>query len=194
MGVSFTALAVSKIFDLLLYQMFYGEAAENQYQVGRPEMIFGYARWLFMLVVTTPLLYANLRVWVSEWERARLAVVGVYATLFAVLIIYAQRFIDLNALVPYILLPVAVLTIVTFLFTYAQKRLPNVHGLLVGIGWLAYLVTSSLRPALISNGTETINFVTIAEMLDILAWLVLFAGFAVKPRFVRVISLNHLMV
>jgi hypothetical protein len=187
MGVSFTALAISKIFDVFLYQMFYGEAPEIQYLVGHPGLVFVAARWLFILVVSVPLLYANLRVWVAERERARLAIVGVYSAVFIVLILQANTFASLNALTPYMVFPVAVVTIVTFLFTYARKRLPNVHGLLVGLGWVAYLITNSLRPLLLGDGTGAFGSASFAELLDMLAWLVIFAGFIVKPGYAKAV-------
>ncbi len=187
MGVSFTALAVSKIFDVFLYQMFYGEGKANQNLVDHPGLVFGYARWLFMLVVMAPLLYANLRVWVAERERARLAAVGAYVAIFAVWILQTRTFAGLTALVPAILLPVAAITVVTFLFAYARRRLPNVHGLLVGLGWAAYVVTNSIRPVLLGMGSDTFGLVSVAEVLDMLAWLVIFAGFTIRPRYARAV-------
>ncbi len=187
MGVSFTALAASKIFDIALYQTFYGERPEIQYVVGHPGLVFVTARWLFILVVSVPLLYANLRVWIPERGRARLVVLGAYAAVFIVLILRANTFASLNALTPYMVLPVAAVTIVTFLFAYATKRLPNVHGLLVGIGWVAYLITNSVRPLLLANGTGAFGSASIAELLDMLAWLVIFAGFALKPGYAKAV-------
>jgi hypothetical protein len=186
-GVSFTALAASKVLDIILYEMLYGVAQENQYIVGHPSMPFAHARWLFMLVVTAPLLYANLHVWVAERGRARLAVVGAHTALFALLILQTNTYAGLSALTPYILLPVAIITVVTFLFAYASKRLPNVHGLLVGLGWAAYLVTSSVRPMLLASGTGTFGLVSVAEILDMLAWLVIFIGFALKPGYAKAV-------
>ncbi len=187
MGVSFTALAISKILDVFLMQMFYGEAAENQNMVGHPGLVFGYARWLFMLVVIAPLLYANLHVWVAERERVRLGVVGAYVAIFSVLILETQTFAGLTALVPALVVPVGAITVVTFLFAYARKRLPNVHGLLVGLGWAAYIVSSSMRPMLLSLGSGTFGLASIAEFLDMLAWLVIFAGFTMRPRYARAV-------
>ncbi len=181
-GLSFTALAISKFFDVYLYENFYGEGPAVQTMEGHPGLVFVSARWLFILVVSVPLLYANLRVWVSERERARLAFVGAYTALFVVLIFQAKTFAALNALLPFMVLPVAAITIVTFLFIYARKRLPNVHGLLVGLGWAAYLVTNSVRPLLLANGSASM-----AELLDMLAWLIIFAGFIIRPSYARAI-------
>ncbi len=187
MGVSFSALAVSKIFDIFLYQTFNSSAPENQYIENFPGLVFATARWLFILVVAVPLLYANLRVWVAEHERARLAVVGAYSAVFVFLILEAQTYNALGSLLPFIVLPAATITIVTFLFAYARKRLPNVHGLFVGLGWAAYLVTNSLRPMLLSLGASTGAYylASVAEILDMLAWLVIFAGLTLRPKFAR---------
>ncbi len=181
-GISYIALAISKFFDIYLYETFYWAGQKVQQEAGHPGLVFVSARWLFILVVTVPLIYANLRVWVAERARTRLACVGAYVAVFVVLILQAQTFADLNALLPFMVLPVAALTIVTFIFAYARKRLPNVHGLLVGVGWAAYLITNSVRPLLLANGSASM-----AELLDMLAWLIIFAGFIIRPSYARAI-------
>ncbi len=187
MGVSFTALAVSKIFDIFLFQTFNSAAPAIEYVENYPGLEFATARFLFILVVAVPLLYANLRVWISERERARLTIVGAYAAVFVFLILQARTFAGLSALLPFIVLPVAALTIVTFLFAYATKRLPNVHGLLVGIGWVAYLVTNSLRSQLLLIGESIFGLASVAEILDMLAWLIIFAGLVIRPGYARAV-------
>ncbi|HMF32371.1 MAG TPA: hypothetical protein VKK79_13200 [Candidatus Lokiarchaeia archaeon] len=88
-------------------------------------------------------------------------------------------------MLPYIVVPAAVLTVVTFLFVYRQRRLPGVYSLLVAIGWLAYIVTQAVRPTLMAIGPAPWGLVTVAELLDMAAWIVIFLGFVLKPPFAR---------
>jgi len=185
MGVSFLALTISKFFDIALWNLFINEPLESQYELGRPEMPLGYARWLFMIAVMAPLLYANLCVWLSEQKRLRGLIIFTYSLTFTIIILQAKCFADLNALIIWILLPVAVITIVTFLFTYLQKRLPGVHGLLISLGWLGYVITTGIRPLFIRIG-----FVSIAEILDMLMWVVIFLGFVLKPPYARLCKIS----
>ncbi len=180
MGVSFVALAISKFFDIILYENFYGDA-NVQDDIWPPGLVFASARWLFILVVSVPLLYANLCVWMAERERLRLVFVASYTALFVVLILQANTFAKLSSLLPLMVIPVAAITILTFLFVYARKRLPNVHGLLVGLGWVAYLITNSIRPSLLAIGSASI-----AELLDMISWLIIFSGFVFRPTYARV--------
>ncbi len=184
MGISFTALGASKVFDIALYSMFLDVNYANL-AVWDERLVFGYVRWLMMLVVSAPLLYANLKVWAADHPRLRLFLVGGHTVGFAILILQAQSFAFLNALTSWLILPLALITILTFLFIYKQKRLPNVHGLLVGIGWLGYVFSSYIRPILMRVGNPPWGLVIIAEILDLAMWVVIFLGFVLKPKFSR---------
>ncbi len=184
MGISFSALGASKVFDIVLYSMFLDVNYANL-AVWDERLVFGYVRWLMMLVVSAPLLYANLKVWAADHPRLRLFLVGAHTVGFAILILLSQSFAALNALTSWLILPLALITILTFLFIYKQKRLPNVHGLLVGMGWLGYVFSSYIRPTLMRVGNPPWGLVIIAELLDLVMWVIIFFGFVLKPKFAR---------
>jgi hypothetical protein len=77
------------------------------------------------------------------------------------------------------------MTVVTFLFIYRQHRLPGVHSLVFAIGWIAYMVTQFLRPTLMAIGPAPWGLVTIAELLDMGAWVIIFLGLILKPPFAK---------
>ncbi|HMF30742.1 MAG TPA: hypothetical protein VKK79_04975 [Candidatus Lokiarchaeia archaeon] len=182
MGVSFTALAASKIFDIILYGMFLGVdyASLNTWD---PRLVWGYARWLLILVVVVPLLYANLCVWLANRPRTRLLIVMGFAAGFATFILSAQSYSALNAMLPLLVLPPGVLTVVTFLFAYLHQRLPNVHGLLVSLGWVGYIISSIIRPSLMKIGNPPWGLVIVSELIDMVMWIIIFLGFVLHPKF-----------
>jgi FtsH-binding integral membrane protein len=185
MGVSFVALAASKVFDIFLYSMFLGEPISSQNQPGNPGMPLAYIRWLLILVVLGPLVFVNLQIWLPDRPKVRGTLLLAYISIFAALFLSSQTYAELNALLPAVLFPPALLTICTFLFAYKQHRLPGVHGLLIGIGWIIYLVSICVRPTLMSMGPPPWGYVNIAELIDMGAWMVIFLGFVLKPKYKR---------
>jgi hypothetical protein len=184
MGVSFTALAASKIFDIYLYSTFLDSDVEAM-NPSDPAAVLAYARWLVMLAVISPLLYASLNIWLAGRSRLRAVIVGANAIGFVLLILGQQSYAGLNALTPFMVFPPAVLTVVTFLFTYWKKRLPNVYGLLVGVGWIGYIISSIIRPTLILIGPPPWGLVVVSELIDMVLWLVIFLGFVLRPKYAQ---------
>ncbi len=78
----------------------------------------------------------------------------------------------------YLVAPVLILLVATFLFTYIQKRLTNkFNSLHVTIGTVVYVVSQVIRPALGSIGDGDWGLTWIGEVIDLVGWLFIFRGF-----------------
>ncbi|MFW9941348.1 MAG: hypothetical protein ACFFFT_09925 [Candidatus Thorarchaeota archaeon] len=70
-----------------------------------------------------------------------------------------------------------------FYFSYRNKRLSQVHPLIVAIGFTAYLFSNILRPIAQNIIGENALFIVITEIIDIIIGLVIFIGYIKKVKY-----------
>ena len=70
-----------------------------------------------------------------------------------------------------------------FYFSYRNKRLSQVHPLIIAIGFTAYLFSNVLRPVAQNIIGENALFIAITEIVDIIIGMVIFIGYVKKAKY-----------
>ncbi|MBD3211219.1 MAG: hypothetical protein GF311_01330 [Candidatus Lokiarchaeota archaeon] len=83
---------------------------------------------------------------------------------------------------PFLLIPFFIVIVWMFIYAYKSKRLSDIHPLIVGLGFLFYLLTTIFRAIgldLVDPKIATI----LSEFLEICATLVIFIGLIKKAKY-----------
>lgn len=130
-------------------------------------------------------------IWFPAHKRGTFGSIIVWIS-FTELAILLSAFIDvklMDMLLPLISLPTYITFIITFFFSYYQKRLSNVQPLLIGLGMLIVLISQIFHSFLAQIGTRFAGIYTDATWPIMISWLIgfiiMFLGFTKKaPYFV----------
>ena len=98
-------------------------------------------------------------------------------------VILAPTFTIMGILLPCIVIPSILVIIWMFIFAYKNKRLSQVHPLIIAIGFIAWLISNIMRPLLQIIYGETSIYVFTAEMIDFFVFLIIFLGFCLKANY-----------
>ena len=98
-------------------------------------------------------------------------------------VILAPNLIIMGILLPCIVIPSILVIIWMFLFAYKNKRLSQVHPLIIAIGFIAWLISNIMRVVLQIIYGETPIYVFTAEMIDFFVFLIIFLGFCLKANY-----------
>lgn len=185
MAVTTFILFVAKLYDLYLFNYF-GDLDLNAYFIDDPNILWlAKARWLLMLANVVPMISLLLSIWLADYDKKYLyAIISVYVGFWTIYFIVVPSF-DLIRNVHYILLmPLIFLSILTYFFLYKNKRVPEIHSLILAIAWILYLISSIIRPTiLISIGDPPWGMSWVGEILDIINWIIMTLGFVIKPKY-----------
>ncbi len=184
MALTTFILVVAKAYDLYLYN-FFGDYDFSLYFTEDPNIIwYGKIRWLIMMVNTVPLVGLLLSIWMADYKKKYFYLILItFISFWTIYIVLVPSFEYLKNVNAFLLLPVLILSIITFLFLYRNKRLPHVHSLIIAIAWIAYLISSILRPFFLTIGEPPWGIAWISEILDLIIWSIATLGFVIKPKY-----------
>ena len=153
------------------------------------------------------LMDANILAETVEIYRVRLSVllVGLEAIIFAISIIWFRKRLDLRNVfrigypaiylagifwfstietilqfVSIMIISAIIPLILTFAIAWKLKRLPSVHGLLVAVGTTIIAIGQVIEPIF-----RVYNALALAEFIDILGWVIVFASVRIKPGYTK---------
>lgn len=176
-GVIFMTPAISKTFDLYLGNAF---ARDDTGTLFFNLMRVRYAITAVNLVF---LLVALLVIWFRDKRKVQSAILGGYIAAWVVMLAVAPDYDTLSNALPWLVTPLTILVIATFAFIHAQKRLQSqFNALVVAIGTLIYAVGSVLYPVLTGTGTTGWGYGSIAEVVNLAGWTIMFLGFVKIKR------------
>ncbi|TFG22743.1 MAG: hypothetical protein EU529_09600 [Promethearchaeota archaeon] len=98
-------------------------------------------------------------------------------------VILAPTLIIMGILLPCIVIPSILVIIWMFLFAYKNKRLSQVHPLIIAIGFIAWFISNIARVVLQIIFGETPTYIFTAEMIDFFVFLIIFLGFCLKANY-----------
>lgn len=98
-------------------------------------------------------------------------------------VILAPNFLIMGILLPCIVIPSILVIIWMFLFAYKNKRLSQVHPLIIAIGFIAWFISNIARVVLQIVFGETPTYIFTAEMIDFFVFLIIFLGFCLKANY-----------
>lgn len=184
MALTTFILIVAKAYDLYLYNLF-GDYNFEIYIATDPILIwYAKIRWLVILANTVPMVGLLLSIWMADYDKKYLYLtLIIFISSWTIYIVVVPTFGLIKDIHVFLLLPIILLSIITYLFLYKYKRLPEIHSLIISIAWIAYLISSILRPFLMTIGEPPWGLVWVSELMDLIIWCIMTLGFVIKPNY-----------
>ena len=135
------------------------------------------ARYAIMAVNTLEMLAIVLIIWFRSRKKTTFSIFSAYAMAWLLVLMLTTTYDAISKSVSYMVVPVLIALIATFVFTYRNKRLVNkFNSLYVAIGTIIYAGSQFIRPLLLSSG-QGWGYTWLGELIDLLGWLIIFWGF-----------------
>ena len=182
-GISMAILAAAKLYDLWIYDYLGTQNIEVMTEQDPVYLIIGKIRYLLIIGNILPLFTIMLLIWFRENTKVRISSVVIFVAFWIFYILLAPNYTYLKNALLYMLLPLCLLSVITYFFLYKNKRLPEIHSLIIGIAWIAYIFSSLVRPILMEMGSPPWGLTWIAEVIDLVIWAVMTIGYVVKPPY-----------
>jgi len=186
MALTTFILIVAKAYDLYLYNLF-GDYNFEIFIATDPILIwYAKIRWLLILANTVPMVGLLLSIWMADYDKKYLYLtLIIFISSWTIYIVVVPTFGLIKDIHVFLLLPIILLSIITYLFLYKYKRLPEIHSLIISIAWIAYLISSILRPFLMTIGEPPWGLVWVSELMDLIIWCIMTLGFVIKPNYLN---------
>nr|MDO8110755.1 hypothetical protein [Candidatus Sigynarchaeota archaeon] len=171
-SLMFFTLAVAKIIDAFIAAAFVP---------GDPSMAFLSwirLRYSVMAINTIEMLAIILIIWFRSKRKASILIFSGYSLAWILVLLVASSYETISKTLSYLVVPVMIALIFTFVFTYRQKRLVNkFNSLVVAIGTIIYAASQFIRPSLTNMGSSAWGLTWLSELIDLIAWALIFWGF-----------------
>jgi len=190
-GTTFIILISGKLFDLFYNFIHVSESFTEEFTFNLLKI-----RYLIIILNVIPLLYLGLQVLITfvkiyvknltkrQFNRIRLGIIAPFLSIISILIIFTSERTRLYNFLPIIVSGTMIGIVVMFLFMYKNKHLSQAHGLIIGAGFILTIIFSFVRAILLLTFDETITII-LSEILDILAYSIIFTGFILKPKYAK---------
>jgi hypothetical protein len=181
-GLQFFFLACAKVFDIY----FAVKAGSVEMVVVAENLPILKLRWVLMVANIIPVFSMLVFVWLYKSIKKQILFNAIFILSSFLLVIFAPSYVFLQILLVVMLLPLVILSIITFFNLYRHRRLPQFNSLLMAISQIAYLLMQIVRPILTSTAlAHELNYF-ISECIEIVIWIFMGMAFIIRPRFTRV--------
>lgn len=176
-------LAVAKLYDLWIYD--YYDTLNLEVLTGTDPyyLLLGKIRFLLIIANTLPLFMIMVNIWFNDKARIKYALIVAFTGFWTLYILLVPNYTYLKNVLVLMILPMALLSVVTYIFLYRNKRLPEIHSLIIGIAWIGYIMSSVIRPVLVEIGAPPWGYTWLAELIDVVIWSVMSLGYIIKPAY-----------
>ncbi|HME56023.1 MAG TPA: hypothetical protein VKM55_27720 [Candidatus Lokiarchaeia archaeon] len=170
-SLMFFTLAFAKAFDAYIANTFMPQ-----------DSTLTFFRWIqlrygVMAVNTLEMLAIVLIIWFRSKKKTNFFIFSMYAMAWILVLMLTSTYDEISKSVSYMVVPVLVALIATFIFTYRHKRLASkFNSLYVAIGTIIYAGSQFIRPFLIAIGPGW-GYGWLSEIIDLFGWLIIFWGF-----------------
>jgi len=89
----------------------------------------------------------------------------------------------IGILLPFIVIPSFITIVWLFTFAHKNKRLSQVNSLILALGFGAYLISQIIRPLLHNILGAGTTYLIIAEIIDLIIFIIIFIGFYLKANY-----------
>ena len=89
----------------------------------------------------------------------------------------------IGILLPLFVIPSLIIIVWLFQFAYRNKRLSQVNPLILTFGFSAYLISQIIRPLLQNLLGAGTTYIIIAEIIDLIIFIIIFIGFYLKANY-----------
>jgi hypothetical protein len=180
--LTFTIQIIGKIIDILLYDM---NLTEGAIEADPALFVFVKIRYFILLWVIIPIYLLMVFVWFNKDKKKQIVANVLFITISSIAIIFAPTYNFLMSLITLMLLPLTILSVITFWNLYKHQRLPNFNSLLMTFAFIVLLFSNIMRPILIGAGGQSTMYLWLIELIDSVAWMMMGLSFVVKPQFAK---------
>jgi hypothetical protein len=187
-AVFFNIFIFGKLFDVLTYISYASD------QIGPFLFLFVVKiRYFIIILEAIPLLFIGLEVVVNyiklnvksmspkQSKRLRFGIILTFLSLMSILIILGPNLVFILTLLPILVFGTILGIVIMFLFMYKMKLLSQANGLIIGIGFIFFMISSILRSILSAQFNP--SFIIISEIIEMSIFFVIFLGFIKKPNY-----------
>ncbi len=184
MSLTFFFYALGKIYDFVLYYI-YNDISnlEQFYTTGNTiELIVKFRFILSPIIVIAPFLVLMMIIWFGERRKLQIGIVTSWLVGSILGLLLGKTYSQLLLVNAIVILPINVLSIVSFFIIHHQKKLPEINSLLIAIGWFAFSVGQLIRPLWATIGTGNWGYTWLGELVELIPLIVTGLGFVI-PAF-----------
>jgi hypothetical protein len=118
----------------------------------------------------------------TRLDKARQKILLVIIAIEAALISFAPTFSAITTILPILVLPALITIVWLFAFAYKNKRLSQVHPLIIAIGFLIYLTATISRP-IAQRALNDVMYALFSETFEVICFLIIFIGLVVRVNY-----------
>ena len=189
-GMFFLFLLFGKLLEMLsnfMYPVVAPDVFLLYLKIRQFAIIATMAPMVFLSIMMIIFLQANGKIKKYNDPRERnafsLKILTIIAIVEAILIIITPNTTFSGINMAFFIILSLLVTTWMFYFSYRNKRLSQIHPLIVAIGFTGYLISNILRVLFQSVIGENALFIGITELLDIIICLVIFIGYIKKANY-----------
>lgn len=185
-GLQFFFLSCAKVFDI-----YFAIEAGSLEIVSSPGFLpILKIRWILIVANIIPVFSMLVFVWLNKSAKKQILFNAIFIITSFLLVAFAPSYAFLQGLLVIMLLPIVILSIITFFNLHKHRRLPQFNSLLMAVSQILYLVMQIVRPLLTSTSiAHELNYF-ISECVEIVIWIFMGLCFVIRPRFTRTQTQN----
>lgn len=190
-GLFFFILIFGKLLDLLFDLTFF---------ILEKEMVLFLLKIRFFVVILTllPMIYLSIGMFLynlslkekheklrveKHRDKVRIRILILIVLIEMIAIIMAPNTTIIGILLPIFVIPSLIIIVWLFQFAYRNKRLSQVNPLILTFGFSAYLISQIIRPLLQNLLGAGTTYIIIAEIIDLIIFIIIFIGFYLKANY-----------
>jgi len=189
-GVFFLILIFAKLLDILYGLTFYTAEPDAVFSIIKIRFLIAIVNLLPMLYLSIGMLlyYLSLKEKYKGYSdntkldktRVRILIVVIFVEILAVAL--APDYSTIVTILPLMVIPSLIMIVWLFVFAYKNKRLSQVHPLIIAIGFLIYLFSTIARPIL-QKSLDIATYVIVSESFEIFCFTIIFIGLLVNVKY-----------
>ncbi len=185
MATTFLIYSIIKIMDVYLYLLGYDSTTLYNIE-GRKWVILKNIRFIFSPVLTMGILIILLTlIWVGDNKRIQLSIGTIWIGAAILSLVLIKDLDNFYLAIGLFSAPVLVLSVLTFLITHIQKKLPEVHSLTIAIGYVALTIAQLIRPFWREMGTGNFGSLWAGELLELLTLCIIAYGYLTPASYAK---------
>ncbi|MHA1670326.1 MAG: hypothetical protein ACTSV5_07060 [Promethearchaeota archaeon] len=186
----FMILTCGKILDLHYNLLLVSELLDDAFL-----LVFLKIRFFLIIFTLLPVLFIGLQAIMtltsayikemsdSRFNKIRSGILFIFAVFFSIIIILANSISALITVLPFFTFLIYIALGIMFLFMYKNKHLSQANGLIIGIGFFAFVISNIFRAIMSVYALDTPSIFFIIEGVDICVNFLMFIGFIKKPKY-----------
>ncbi len=189
-GMFFLGLIFGKLFDLFVDFLYYSNPTQS--------LFISKSRFILLAFYLVPMIFLSIGMLLfyrsmnekriklqneNYRDKLRRRIIMIILGGEILMGILAPDLKTVGSFYPIVLIPSLLIIIWLFWFTYQRKKLAEVNSFILTVGFCILLLSQTIRPILQIIFGENPYMISIAELLDLLVFTIIFIGFSKKANY-----------